>query len=220
MMTPQPITIWDLPTRLFHWLLVLLIVGSVYTVKTTQMTLHAQFGYAILTLVLWRVGWGVWGSATSRFSHFVKGPGAVFAYLRTLLAGQPAHHVGHNPAGALMIVALLALLLVQGVGGLFASENTFLFFDGPLVHWVGAEWSETITFWHKGAFNLLIALVAIHVLVNLLYLWLFKHNLILPMVTGQGAGQAGDPALYIAPQQRALLTLLLVMALVGSLLLL
>ncbi|ABK45186.1 cytochrome B561 [Magnetococcus marinus MC-1] len=217
----QPyIKVWDLPTRLFHWSLVAVVAGSFYTVKTSQMALHAYLGYGVLTLVLWRLGWGLWGSSTSRFSQFVRGPRVVLAYLRSLLAGQPHGHYGHNPAGAMMIVALLLVLLLQGLGGLFASENTFLFFDGPLVHWVGAAWSETLTFWHKSSGSLLMVLVGLHVLANLLYLLLFRQNLVRPMLTGlrppMPSGETG--ATPQAPLGRALVTLLIAGALVVGLL--
>nr|CRH06866.1 putative Cytochrome B561 family protein [Candidatus Magnetococcus massalia] len=208
--------VWDLPTRLFHWSLVLLVVVAFWSGKQSEMSWHLWSGYGLLSLLLFRLGWGLWGSETSRFSHFVHGPGVVIDYLKGVLKKEPQPHYGHNPAGALMIVALLLVLLVQGVTGLFSSENTFLFFDGPLAPLVGGEISESITFFHKKWGNLLLLLVPLHILANLLYLLILKENLFKPMLNGYTpADDRAGRYPYMLPTRRAIWTLLGAMALVA-----
>jgi cytochrome b len=119
------VQVWDLPVRLFHWLLVVLLVVSFTTGKLggNWLAWHFRSGYCILALVLFRIIWGVAGSQTARFSDFIKGPEGVFTYARSLIRGAGMFHAGHNPMGGLMIVLMLVLLLVQATTGLFVDDD-------------------------------------------------------------------------------------------------
>ena len=186
------VQVWDIPTRLFHWLLVLLIAFSWYTGTEGIMEWHMRSGYAILTLIVFRLLWGLFGSQTARFAQFVKGPKAVLAYARALLTGHPPHPLGHNPLGTLMIIALLLLVGVQASTGLFANDDIFT--DGPLTHLVSKETSDELTVIHKTVFDLLLAFAAVHIAANLIYRFLLKQDLITPMITGRTTSSAGQAA--------------------------
>ncbi|MBF0456026.1 MAG: cytochrome b/b6 domain-containing protein [Magnetococcales bacterium] len=186
----RSILLWDIPTRLFHWSLVLLMIGAFITANQAMMERHALIGQAILSLIIYRILWGFVGGETTRFRHFVKGPKTLIAYLVDLRKalgkeGEKPHSVGHNPAGGLMILLLLLAVLVQAVLGLFSNEDTFLYFDAPLVHLVGSSISNQLTAIHKSLPIVLLILVATHVGAALSYLLLFGDNLIWPMITGQ-----------------------------------
>jgi cytochrome b len=179
----KSLRVWDLPTRLFHWLLVLLVIGLVVTsqVGGNWMVWHMRMGYAVLALVLFRIVWGVVGGHWSRFVNFLYGPSQVLAYLRD--RAPLAHRIGHNPLGALSVFALLGLLLLQASTGLFADDE--IAFAGPLTKFVSGAWVSNFTWWHKvvGKWGLL-ALVSLHVLAVLFYLLVKKENLVRPMVSG------------------------------------
>ncbi len=194
------IGVWDLPVRAFHWLLVVLVPLQWWTAEEEMMDLHILLGQLVLFLILFRLIWGLIGSSTARFAGFVRGPRAVLAYLRGRL--PPA--VGHNPLGALSVLAMLALLCVQVGLGLFASDEDGLY-SGPLAHWVGADMSEELAEWHERNFDVLMVVVGLHVAAILFYLLVRRDNLVAPMVTGAREGRAGDPAMAPAPVWRLLL---------------
>ncbi len=178
------VRVWDLPTRLFHWTLVGLIgflwlsaeLGGAWTER------HMMAGYALLTLILFRLAWGLVGSRTARFASFVRGPAAALAYLRSLRAPEPHPVIGHNPLGGWMILLLLALLAVQGVTGLFATDDILV--EGPLTHLVNSSTAATLTTIHRLTFKLLLAAAGLHILAALGYLVVKHENLIRPMITG------------------------------------
>lgn len=200
-MTPEPtwagpevarpkraVPIWDLPTRLFHWALVIALGLCWLSGEQGNFTVHFISGHVVFGLVLFRLIWGVVGSQTARFSEFVRGPAAIGRYLTHFFRRRPDASVGHNPLGAVMVLALLGLVLVQSVAGLFASENTWAFVEGPLAPLVGSDLSETLTSLHKGVlFDALLVLASVHVLASILYLVVKRENLIRPMVTGRKA---------------------------------
>lgn len=157
----QRILVWDLPVRVFHWTLVALVAAAWITVEAGWMTIHSYIGYTVLGLVLFRVLWGLVGSDTARFTQFLRAPAEAWQFVRNLLGGSSPHYDGHNPAGGWMVVALLLVLLVQAGTGLFSSDDVL--FTGPLVRLVGSDWSEWITEVHEANFNLIIALVVVHV---------------------------------------------------------
>ncbi|HET7710257.1 MAG TPA: cytochrome b/b6 domain-containing protein [Sphingomicrobium sp.] len=174
-----PIAVWDLPTRLFHWMLVGLIAFSWWTAEQQNYDLHFWAGMAVLTLLVFRLLWGLFGSSTARFANFVKGPAAVRDYLAGNWRG-----IGHSPLGALSVIALLGLIAVQGGLGLFASDEDGLLL-GPLSGLISGNASGEITRLHKDAFNILLAFIGVHVAAVLFY-WLAKRqNLVKPMVTGR-----------------------------------
>ena len=177
------IRVWDLPTRLFHWLLVLCVVGLVVTGKIGggAITWHARLGYAVLALLLFRLVWGFAGGHWSRFTRFVRGPGSVIAYLKG--TGPLALRIGHNPLGALSVLAMLAVLIAQVGTGLVSDDE--ISFTGPLNRFVSSSLGLAATSYHKQIGQwLIIGLVVVHVAAVLFYLWKKRENLVRPMVTG------------------------------------
>jgi len=179
------VRVWDLPTRTFHWSIALLIPALWWTAREEDIETHMMLGQVMLGLVLFRLLWGLMGSSTARFAGFVKGPGAVLAYLRGMPAG-----VGHSPLGALSVMAMLLALAVQVGLGLFATDSDGINM-GPLAHLVSPETSDTLTDRHETMFNLLLALIGLHLAAILFYLLAGRRNLVTPMVTGKDEGEAG-----------------------------
>lgn len=175
----RKIRVWDLPVRLFHWALVVLMVMLFVSAYAGQMDAHAALGRIVLVLVLFRLVWGFVGSQTAKFRDFVKGLGGIRAYL----SSKTTDTVGHNPLGALMVVALLGALLIQALSGMFSSDG--IGFSGPLAHWISSVASDSITRLHVFMAYVIAALVAVHVLAVLLHWILHRENLILPMFSGK-----------------------------------
>jgi cytochrome b len=175
----QPV--WDVAIRLFHWSLVVLIALAWWTAETDREDLHFYLGYAVLSALIFRVLWGVLGSSTARFANFVTGPRSVFRYVRQRFSWPVA---GHAPLGALSVVALLALLFFQVGTGLFAGDEDGLT-EGPLAQLVSIGMSDTMRELHEEAFNVLLALIALHVAAILSYRMLLGKNLLGPMITGR-----------------------------------
>ena len=176
------VRVWDLPVRIFHWLLVILVVTSYVTqeIGGNAMQWHFRAGYAILTLVLFRICWGFAGSRYARFSDFLHGWSRLLAYLRG--RSERVFH-GHNPLGSLSVLAMLGVLLLQATAGLFSNDD--IASDGPLVKYISKELSDQITGLHAdiGA-TLLYVLVGLHVAAIFWYLLFGRENLIAPMITG------------------------------------
>ena len=185
------VRIWDLPTRLFHWSLVVLVAFSVVTAQVGGLWLdwHMRSGYAILTLVLFRLLWGVAGSRYARLAHFVRGPHVVLEYLR---GRYPEVTAGHNPLGALSIVAILLLLLLQAATGLFANDGNFT--EGPLARLVSSATSEALSTVHRWGESAIYVLLGLHVGAVLFYLVVRRENLIGPMISGDRRGIDAPPA--------------------------
>ena len=196
---PAQIPVWDLPTRLFHWLLVVLVAVSFTTgvVGGNAMTYHEYSGFAILVLLVFRIVWGFVGSRASRFSDFVKGPAAVWRYAVTLFRGDSERCLGHNPMGGWSVLALLLALLIQVVTGLFANDDIIT--EGPLYMWVSKPVSDWLTRVHRINRFLVVALVATHLSAVLFYLWGKGENLIKPMITGKKIWHGGHTPPYRAP---------------------
>ncbi len=189
----EKVLVWDLPTRVFHWAIVACVIGAWASVELLEdMDWHQRFGLGIIGLVVFRLLWGFLGATTARFASFVRGPGAAFAYIRDWRAGQAAKYTGHNPLGAFSVLALLLLLAVQAGLGLFANDE--LFFEGPLASLVSSSLSNRLSGLHETMFNVLLAVIVLHVLAAVVYL-LRGDNLIWPMITGRKrAAQTGEPA--------------------------
>lgn len=203
-MTPSRITkVWDLPTRLFHWTLVVAVAGAYATAKAGMIDWHFRCGYAVLALVLFRIIWGLIGSDTARFVRFVRGPRAALSHLAHFPRREPDAEVGHNAAGGLMVVGLLVLLAIQAGTGLFANDG--LFSEGPFAALVDPAISDRLTQWHEFNFNLILAAVIMHVLAVIAYALVKRHDLVRPMVTGKKRLPATIPAPRIAPLWRAVL---------------
>ncbi|MGB5102234.1 MAG: cytochrome b/b6 domain-containing protein [Steroidobacteraceae bacterium] len=184
---PDSRLVWDLPVRLGHWLLVTCVAGSWLTHQAgiEWFAWHRRFGYAALVLVLFRIAWGFVGTRHARFANFVAGPPAIVAYLR---GGARDEAVGHNPLGALSIVAMLVLLLLQAATGLFANDE--IANAGPFYGWVAHETSNRITALHHANFDWLLALIVLHVAAVAWHVRMRRSALIRAMVTGRkDAGQ-------------------------------
>jgi cytochrome b len=176
------IKIWDLPTRLFHWSLLGLVVACWWTAgEDGNIDWHMRCGYAVLALLLFRLVWGVLGSSTARFASFVASPRAVLGYFAGMRSAA-VPHIGHNPAGGWMVLALLATLLAITLCGLFANDD--IMSEGPLAHHVSERFSDLATAWHEGGFYTLLALVGLHIAAIAFYLLVKKDNLVRPMLTG------------------------------------
>ena len=184
-----PMMVWDIPVRLFHWTLVLLIGFSWLSGEMEWMDWHMYSGYAVLALVLFRVLWGFVGSTHARFSDFLYGPGAVIAYIRTLPSRTAAKFAGHNPLGGISVVLILLCVLVQTGTGLFSNDD--ILYEGPLYKHVTKELSDWLTTIHKYNFNALLGLIAVHVSAVLYYLLYKKENLIRSMFSGRKHLSAG-----------------------------
>lgn len=173
------ITIWDLPIRFFHWTLLGLVCASVISAQIggNAMAWHGRFGAGILGVLAFRLTWGVIGSTYARFTTFVRGPGAILAYLRGQWRG-----VGHNPLGALSVLCMLAVLLMQGLTGLFADDD--IAFRGPYAILVSADTSIWLTGWHKKIAWVLGLLIALHLCAIAYSARVKKDQLIKPMLVG------------------------------------
>lgn len=177
--TPQlTIKVWDLPVRVFHWLLALCFTGAYLTSESESWRLvHVTLGYTLGGLLAFRLLWGIVGTRYARFGSFVRGPFAIVKYLRSLVEGKPEHHVGHNPAGAVAIVLMMVLGLVQLVTG-WATYNE-----------MGGEWLAEL---HEGAANAMLVVVAIHLAGVVSASVQHRENLARAMVTGRKMGTAAE----------------------------
>ncbi len=179
------IEVWDLPVRLFHWLLVLAVLGAYISHEAgiEYFIYHLWCGYAVVILVSFRILWGVLGTYHARFWNFLKKPTHTIRYGIDLVNNKETHYTGHNPLGAWMVIMLLIALLAQGITGLFGNDEILNF--GPLYGYVSNEFSLKLTSIHRQLFDLLVAAVAIHVLAVTFHLVIKKENLIRAMLTGR-----------------------------------
>jgi cytochrome b len=172
------VLVWDAPVRVFHWLMVLSFAGAYITSEGERWRLvHVTLGYTMAGLVAFRILWGLVGTRYARFANFVRGPAAVLRYLGAILRGKPEHHLGHNPAGAAAILALLGMALVITASG-WATYNE-----------VGGKWIEDF---HEIAANLMLAVIGAHIAGVVLASWQHRENLVGAMITGRKAGYPGD----------------------------
>jgi len=195
-MKTYSIRVWDLPTRLFHWALLALVVAAFTTGQLggNLIVWHGRIGLAIVGLLVFRLVWGLVGSTYARFVNFIPSPRQVLNYLRGHWQG-----LGHNPIGALSVLALLALLIFQAGSGLMANDD--IAFEGPLYPLVSKDTSDWLSGWHRQIVNLLIGLVALHLSAILFYALVKKDNLVRPMITGvkEVADRAARPAVGGGP---------------------
>ena len=174
----EPVLVWDAPVRVFHWLMVLCFAGAWISAESERWRLlHATLGYTVAGLVAFRIVWGLVGTKHARFASFVRAPGAALRYLISLVRGAPEHHVGHNPAGALAIVALLAVATVVVLSGWAAYNDLF---------------KDVFEELHEGAAEALMALVLLHVGAVVVSGWLHRENLVAAMFTGRKPGTPAD----------------------------
>lgn len=173
------IKLWDLPTRVFHWSLLAFVTTSFVTGWTggNAMEWHGRAGIVIIGLLVFRLIWGFIGSTHARFARFVRGPAAIAGYLRGRWVG-----VGHNPLGALSVLAMLALLACQALGGLFANDD--IAFNGPYFNAISKDLSDWISAWHKRGAWLILGVIGLHLAAILYYTHVHKETLIQPMLSG------------------------------------
>ena len=190
-MTAQ-LRVWDLPVRLFHWLLVMLVGFSWASSQVHWMDWHRRSGYAILALLVFRIYWGFAGSRTARFSDFVRGPGAVLAYARSLRLKRQGGNttIGHNPMGGWSVVLLLLALVAMVGAGLFAVDVDGLE-SGPLADYISFDSGRIASHLHGFIFNFLLVLVALHLSAIAFYRLRLKVDLVRPMVTGRAPAPEG-----------------------------
>lgn len=180
------ILVWDGALRLFHWLTAFMVLAMWWTAENGVMDWHKRLGILLLGLLTFRLVWGVFGSRTARFSSWQIGPGAIAAYLKGLRSGQHRPTFGHNPVGTLSVIAMLLALCTQVGTGLFSVDVDGLE-SGPLAALVSFEAGRLAAEVHEISFNVLLALVALHIAAIATYLVFFKDNLVRPMVTGRRA---------------------------------
>ena len=180
------IRVWDLPTRLFHWLLAGAVIGSLISANVggTAMEWHFRLGYAVLSLLLFRLVWGVVGGHWSRFSTFLYSPATLWRHISG--RARPEHAVGHSPTGALSVFGMLVFLLLQVAAGLFSDDDISAY--GPLGKFVSNGVVESATFYHTnvGKFVVL-ALIVAHLMAIAYYVFKKKNNLVRPMLSGDKA---------------------------------
>lgn len=215
---PPQVRAWDLPVRLFHWTLVVLIALAYVSRRWGDAGLvwHTWNGYAILILVVWRIMWGFVGSSTARFASFLYWPWSAAGYAIDFALRRPRHFLGHNPLGGLIVFAFLGLVGLMGVLGLFSYDDHDSLAGGPLSGRVSEEVWGAATRWHIRLFDVLLGLIALHVTATLTYLVWKRDNLIRAMITGRkpAARYEDEPEARIAGAGRALLCLLAAAAVV------
>lgn len=210
------VRVWDLPTRLFHWLTVALVAAAYVTIRLNWLDWHVRIGKTLLALVLFRLLWGCVGSESARFRSFVASPGAALHHLRHLFEREPDVQVGHNPAGGWMVLLLLALLLGETLTGLYDYNDVSDV--GPLTAWVPAPVAYGISKLHDSLlWDAIVAAVALHLLAIALYAAVKGHHLLRPMLTGRKTVPANVREPRLAPAALALALLIVAAAVVAAL---
>ena len=208
----QRVRVWDLPTRLFHWSLVIGIALMYYTANFGHMRWHLYIGLFLLGLMIFRIIWGFFGSQSARFSNFIKGPDAIKRYISGQLTEN--EQPGHNPLGALMVVALITLVCLQIMTGLFSVDNNAYVYDGYLKHLVSSDTADKMLGIHQRLFWVMIAFACVHVLFVFLYAIFKRIDLVLPMLTGYKKIEGETPKLRFAPKGMAWIVLIISVVLV------
>ena len=209
----RKVRIWDAPTRIFHWVLVVLFVVCFLSGRNGRFDVHIPAGQALLVLVVARILWGFAGSGSSRFRAFIRPVREIIAYLPTFAKRAPGGHPGHNPLGGLSVAAMLLALLVQAGLGVFAVEVDGLY-EGPLSFLVSYDAARRAAELHGLVVDALLVLVGLH-LAAVAFHWLYKReNLVKPMLTGRASLPSGTPEPRLVSDWRALLVLALAAAVI------
>jgi cytochrome b len=203
---PRIVLVWDIPIRVFHWLIVALVAAAYATWRLNWMVLHGWVGDAVLALLLFRLMWGFFGSETARFSRFLASPGTAVRHLKTAFRREPDRQVGHNPAGGWMVLLLLALLLAETLTGLYVAND--IADEGPLTEVVPAWFANAIAASHAILWDALLAAIVLHVLAIAGFAAIKGQDLLRPMITGAKVLPASVAAPRIDSAARAGLLLL------------
>lgn len=179
----RSVMVWDIPTRLFHWLVVVLVATEYATWRLNRMDWHARAGEMLLGLLFFRVLWGFFGSDTARFSTFAASPSAVMRHVASVFRREPDNQMGHNPAGAWMVLLLLGLLLAETLTGLYVANDVADV--GPLTELTPAPIADAITGLHQILWDALLAAVSLHILAIVVYALAKGQNLVGPMLRGK-----------------------------------
>jgi cytochrome b len=198
--------VWDAPTRIFHWLLVVLVGLSWWSAKNDHLEWHRYSGITVLALLVFRVLWGLFGTSTARFTQFVKGPRVVWAYVRGERTPDPLR-LGHSPLGGWSVIGLLASVFLQMASGLFAIDIDGIE-SGPLSPFVTFNGGRFAAAMHKFSFNLLLALMALHLGAVLFYAVFRRRNLISAMITGSRVAERGSVPASVASGWRLIVAVL------------
>ncbi len=201
------IAVWDLPLRLFHWLLAVTVITGISAALLGNLDVHLRCGQIALALLLFRFVWGFVGPEHARFGSFVRGPRAIGAYARSLIRPPHHFHAGHNPLGAMMVVLMLLLLLLQAVSGLFANNDIAT--EGPLARFISKAASDAVSVLHNRNGWLIGGLITLHIVAVVGYLLRFRDNLIRPMLTGRKTLPAGARAIAISGNRLGLAAVVL-----------
>jgi len=202
------VRVWDVPTRLVHWCIVLAVAISWWTGETGRLEWHRWSGYLLLGLVVFRVYWGFFGSSTARFAGFLRGPRTIASYLRGTWPPTP----GHNPLGALSVLALIVLLILQVTLGLFAVDVDGIE-SGPLSLYVSFEAGRAAAEWHEAVFNVLMGFIVLHILAIAWYKFVRKEKLLAAMFHGTRTYPVQLPPVKAASAVRFVVGVLLAAAL-------
>ena len=195
----ERVAVWDLPVRVVHWTLVALLVGLVTTglIGNEWLEWHMRLGKALIAVVLFRVLWGFAGSRNARFRTFVRGPRAAASYVRSRFERRPEIHVTHNPLGGWMVMALIGLVGLQALSGLFAADEDRLVIEGPFVKFVASATVDFAAKWHHRIFDAIQIFAVLHIAANLFYTFVKKDPLI------QGMARGWKPAADYVDQKSA-----------------
>ena len=207
--TSDPI-IWDLPLRVFHWLLVLCVVTSVTSAKLGLTAIHERSGLAVMALILFRILWGFSGSQTARFSSFLKSPLCVWYSLRKLMLKQTDDLSGHSALGGYATIVLLTTCMVMAVSGSFSTDD--ILYEGPFAHFA-PDYVKLASSAHHMTENALFAVIILHLLALFAYFWRLKKNLVPAMITGSRPKAVGPSGAI--PMWQTVFGLLLMTALIG-----
>jgi cytochrome b len=203
--TDRKVLVWDVATRLFHWLVVVLVAAAYATWRLNWMDVHAEIGEVLLTLVLFRVLWGFFGSDSARFRHFLASPAVAARHLMSIFHREPDHQAGHNPAGGWMVLLILFLLLAEILTGIYVLNDVAD--EGPFTELVPPVIVNALTALHSIFWNVLLAAIAAHLWAILLYAIAKRQNLVVPMITGWKMLPQTVPRPRIAGVARALILL-------------
>jgi cytochrome b len=178
----QAVLVWDFPVRVFHWLLVISFAGAWLTSEgEAQQLIHYAFGYSACAIILLRIVWGVVGTRYARFTQFIKGPTETGQHIKALLAGKQPHGLGHNPAGALVMISLMILILLIGLTGYWIIKDVL---------------GELMSGAHEAISNLALGFVLIHIAAAIIMSFLQKENLVKSMFTGLKQGSSDQAIRY------------------------